>query len=657
MSNIFPIDFEEKNTIAQNDYILFSDSQDCNKLKKAQYSNLKWEKGDTWNAATVCVGSTTTGAPGSCACVTNSGDCHNAVLNFTVPQWPQGCKWDTGAAIVNAAFNWNDIDFTDSDGCVTVLCDAKTCLKWDKGDTGCTWATGPSICAAAFNGNNIDFTDTAGCVTTLCDAKTCLKGDTGATGCQWPSGTIAVGTTTTLAPWCSATVSNSGTCCAAIFNFWIPKWEKGDTGCTGPQWPGATVTIGTTTTLATGCCATVSNSGTCTDAVLNFGIPKWDKWDTWPTGCTWPAGNWIACINSTKAWKITTVDITCTDGCSYCFEISDWEDWRGAGDVLWPASSTNNHVVLFDGTTWKLIKDSGALLPPVYNSLSCSSTTAALSAKQWCVLNACYTCINQKIPTEASSSNKLADKNYVDNAINSVTAYYITKNAQGDQWATYAELAAATTFYSWGVARTPTRNDYTIVLADENYSNATTRYIYNSGWEYQYTVNETALTQSQLDALNSWITAAKVTCYDAIPVVTDNCQLCNGCWYTTCTGTLTAADLSGYATTASLCTVATSGKYCDLTGKPTIPTNNNQLTNGCGYTTCTGTISNCAGIISALWYTPYNCTNPAGYTTCTGTLTAETVVSGDSGCTYTIKVSASEPGAWTPATTITFVTA
>ena len=124
--------------------------------------------------------------------------------------------------------------------------------------------------------------------------------------------------------------------------------------------------------------------------------------------------------------------------------------------------------------------------------------------------------INGKIPSEASTSNQLADKQYVLNNINSVTAYYITKNAQGDQFATYAELAAATTFYSGGVVRVPTRNDYTIVLADENHDNATTRYIYNSGWEYQYTINETPLTQAQLDALNSGITAAKVTNYDTL---------------------------------------------------------------------------------------------------------------------------------------------
>lgn len=46
MTNIFPTDFEEKTTMAQNDYILFSDSEDGDKIKKAQYQHLKGEKGD-----------------------------------------------------------------------------------------------------------------------------------------------------------------------------------------------------------------------------------------------------------------------------------------------------------------------------------------------------------------------------------------------------------------------------------------------------------------------------------------------------------------------------------------------------------------------------------------------------------------------------------
>ena len=100
MSNIFPIDFEEKLTMAQDDYILFSDSEDGNKIKKAQYKNLKGEQGNPWQdwadwaAATITVGSTTTGTPWSSASVTNSWTSSAAVLDFTIPQW---AKWETWA--------------------------------------------------------------------------------------------------------------------------------------------------------------------------------------------------------------------------------------------------------------------------------------------------------------------------------------------------------------------------------------------------------------------------------------------------------------------------------------------------------------------------------------------------------------------------------
>ena len=49
-----------------------------------------------------------------------------------------------------------------------------------------------------------------------------------------------------------------------------------------------------------------------------------------------------------------------------------------------------------------------------------------------------------------------------------------------------------------------------------------------------------------------------------------------------------AFDYDNFINTPNLCTVATSGNYCDLSGLPTIPTNNNQLANGCGYTTTDG---------------------------------------------------------------------
>ena len=50
----------------------------------------KGETGDTGAAATVTVGSVSTGEPGSNATVVNAGDEHNAQLNFTIPRGAQG---------------------------------------------------------------------------------------------------------------------------------------------------------------------------------------------------------------------------------------------------------------------------------------------------------------------------------------------------------------------------------------------------------------------------------------------------------------------------------------------------------------------------------------------------------------------------------------
>lgn len=241
-------------------------------------------------------------------------------------------------------------------------------------------------------------------------------------------------------------------------------------------------------------------------------------------------------------------------------------EWKDNWEVFWPASSTDWNIVLFDWATGKKLKDSWKKTSDYQEKLTAQTayTAKGTSSKVpqittnslWQVTaitevninypsqvsdtsyaaswdgvtdvapskNAVYdkvesveweiSTINGLIPVAATTSNQLADKDFVNNGINSVTAYYITKNANWDQFATYAELSSATTFYSGWVVRVPTRNDYTIVLADENHDNATTRYIYNSWWEYQYTVNETALTQAQLDALNSGITANKVSTYD-----------------------------------------------------------------------------------------------------------------------------------------------
>lgn len=263
---IFPTWFDEKTTIAQNDMILMADSEDSNKIKKAKYSNLKWEKGDTWPAwadwkdgkdwkdgvdgaaATITVWTTTTWEAGTDASVTNSWTSSAAVLNFTIPQW---AAWADGK-------DWKD---------------------WVDGKDWKDWA-------------------------------------------DWVAATITVWTTTTWSPWTNASVTNTWTSSAAVFDFTIPQWA---------------------------------------------------------TGATW---NWVASITSSKVWKITTVTITETNWDSESFTVSDWADWQWAWDVVWPNSSTDGHLAVFDWATWKLIKDWWAI-PTWFNPWAWTTWQVLKKTNDW----------------------------------------------------------------------------------------------------------------------------------------------------------------------------------------------------------------------------------------------------------------------------------
>lgn len=131
------------------------------------------------------------------------------------------------------------------------------------------------------------------------------------------------------------------------------------------------------------------------------------------------------------------------------------------------------------------------------------------------------------IPSSASETNPLATQDFVNSSINNMAAFYITYNASGDAFPTRADLLNATTFYNGGEVRVPTQNDYAYVLSDEsqpkdslgNYP--TTRYSYQGGtypngqWGFQYIVNNTSLTQAQVNAINSGITKELVEQFSA----------------------------------------------------------------------------------------------------------------------------------------------
>lgn len=113
------------------------------------------------------------------------------------------------------------------------------------------------------------------------------KGDPGEKGDPGATPTIAVGNVTTLNAGEQATVTNVGTATEAIFDFGIPKGADGTPGA------GTTVsvTVGQTTTLAAGAQATVTNSGTAEALVLDFGIPAGPKGDPGQQGLDGPKGD------------------------------------------------------------------------------------------------------------------------------------------------------------------------------------------------------------------------------------------------------------------------------------------------------------------------------------------------------------------------------
>lgn len=176
--------------------------------------------------------------------------------------------------------------------------------------------------------------------------------------------------------------------------------------------------------------------------------------------------------------------------------------------------------------------------------------------------------ITGKIPSQASTSNQLADKAFVNSSVQTATA-----NFRGN-WDTWALVPTSASSYpaDYAGSTTPTVNDYLVVQDASDYTGdtleGTWRFKYTgvwstdgkSGWIPEYQVNETPLTSAQLNALNSGITSNDVT----------------------------------------------------LIGTALQPNDNiSSLTNNAGY--ITGISS--SDVTTALGYTPYNSLNPAGYIT------------------------------------------
>ena len=165
-------------------------------------------------------------------------------------------------------------------------------------------------------------------------------------------------------------------------------------------------------------------------------------------------------------------------------------------------SNTTVHITAEERTAWdakgSYSKPTGGipkadLASSVQQSLSSADSAAADVAA-----------VKKLIPAQASESNQLADKAFVNSSISTNTAYYISDN--GSPFSSLAALQAYT--------GSLTNNDYAFVVGTDAAGNTQyTRYKYNSAtqaWSEEYALNNSSFTAEQWAAIQSGITGAKV---------------------------------------------------------------------------------------------------------------------------------------------------
>ena len=131
------------------------------------------------------------------------------------------------------------------------------------------------------------------------------------------------------------------------------------------------------------------------------------------------------------------------------------------------------------------------------------------------------------IPAQADpQTNQLADKEFVNSSVATNTAtfrgsYNLVSDLSLSTSATEAQIATAIATYLAGHSITADNNDYVFIQIPTSDSTPTEireidRYKFNgTAWSLEYPLNNSGFTAAQWAAINSNITAAKVTSYDS----------------------------------------------------------------------------------------------------------------------------------------------
>jgi len=176
-------------------------------------------------------------------------------------------------------------------------------------------------------------------------------GSTGATGSAGAAASITLGAVTTGEPGSSASVTNSGSSSAAVFNFAIPRGltgpagvagsngatgATGATGAEGPRGDAATINVGS---VARGDTAQVTNAGNTTDAVFNFVLPKGDTGSLAVGTVTTGAAGTAASVTNSGTSTSAVLDFTIPQGAA------------GTGDVTSTVANTFTTNQIISGSS------------------------------------------------------------------------------------------------------------------------------------------------------------------------------------------------------------------------------------------------------------------------------------------------------------------
>ena len=197
--------------------------------------------------------------------------------------------------------------------------------------------------------------------------------------------------------------------------------------------------------------------------------------------------------------------------------------------------------------------------------------------------------IESKIPTQASSTNQLADKEFVNSSVATNTSNYISDD--GEPFTSVSDLPTS------GV----TNNDYAFVTGTDTEGNTyydrykATVMNGNVSWAKEYRLNNSSFTAVQWAAITSGITAALVGKLNDLPTNSQLTTLLAGkadsddipTALAELTGdsthrTVTDAEKSAWNSKSDF-----SGSYDDLEDKPTIPTQLSQLSGDSTHRTVT----------------------------------------------------------------------